>query len=398
MTVTAARPSPDGGAGGDLSEQNRSTMTFHPVATIFPLINGEDFDSLVEDVRANGLREPIWLHEDGRIIDGRNRWRACEMVCIVPKMRTWIGKGSLVEFVLSLNLHRRHLTTSQRACVAVDLLPLLEAEAKARQEETSKNAPRDENGRVCPVVAFSPPPDKGKSREKAAKAAHVGSQYVSAAKKLKAEDPDVFERVRAGEINLSQAKADIRKMAKAEIVETIKHEPPALPEGPYRVIVIDPTWQYNARAEDATHRAGNPYPDMALDDIKALPVAELAHEDCIVWLWTTNAFLKEAFECLKSWGFENKTVLTWVKPQMGLGDWLRGKTEHCLMAVRGKPVVVLTNQTTALAAETREHSRKPDEFYAMVDTLCPGNKLEMFARELREGWRAWGAEVRKFAA
>ncbi len=213
--------------------------------------------------------------------------------------------------------------------------------------------------------------------------------------------PEQQQRAVAEKISSGAAKSvkeAERAIRKEGIVESIHLEPPALPEGPFRVIVIDPPWQYNARAEDATHRAGNPYPDMTLDQIKALPVAKLAHVDCIVWLWTTNAFLKEAFECLESWGFENKTVLTWVKPRMGLGDWLRGTTEHCLMAVRGKPVVVLTNQTTALSAATREHSRKPDEFYAMVDTLCPGNKLEMFAREPREGWQAWGAEVRKFAA
>lgn len=79
-----------------------------------------------------------------------------------------------------------------------------------------------------------------------------------------------------------------------------------------------------------------------------------------------------------------------------MGDWLRGKTEHAILAVRGRPLVTLTNQTTAFTAPVREHSRKPDEFYALVEALCPGSKLEMFAREAREGWAAWGAEADKF--
>src|SRR5690349_6175265 len=107
-------------------------MKFHPVAALFPLMEGEDFAALVEDIRENGLLEPIWTH-DGQIIDGRNRYRACEAAGVKPHFRQWDGTGSLVAFVVSLNLKRRHLTAAQRAMVAVDLLPLLEAEAKQRQ-------------------------------------------------------------------------------------------------------------------------------------------------------------------------------------------------------------------------------------------------------------------------
>jgi N6-adenosine-specific RNA methylase IME4 len=82
---------------------------------------------------------------------------------------------------------------------------------------------------------------------------------------------------------------------------------------------------------------------------------------------------------------------------MGTGDWLRGQTEHCLLAVRGSPTVTLTNQATALHGLVREHSRKPDEFYVMVEALCPGSKLELFARTERPGWAAYGHETKLFA-
>lgn len=183
---------------------------------------------------------------------------------------------------------------------------------------------------------------------------------------------------------------------KAERAAELRTAPLPQVMGRFRVIVIDPPWQYEKRKEDVTHRGRNPYPDMDLDAIKALPVADRAEKDCILWLWTTNAFMRQAFECLDAWGFRERTILTWAKDRMGTGDWLRGKTEHCILAIRGKPIVTLTNQTTLLAAPLREHSRKPDEFYALVEKLCPGSKLEMFAREERKGWRAWGSETEKF--
>ena len=94
---------------------------FHEVANIFPMMQGEEFDALKSDIEANGLREAVWLHQDGRIIDGRNRYRACCELGQEPEYRTWNGAGSLVAFVVSLNLHRRHLTESQRAMIAAKL-------------------------------------------------------------------------------------------------------------------------------------------------------------------------------------------------------------------------------------------------------------------------------------
>jgi len=374
-------------------------MNFNPVAEIFPLIEGADFDRLVEDIRANGLLESLWLHpDDGSIIDGRNRYRACVKAGITPTTRVWNGEGSLVEFVLSLNLHRRQLTASQRACVAADALPYFEKEAKLRQREHGGTAP----GRGTTLT--QKPGEvtrKRHARESAAEAAkfvETNRQYVSDAMKLKEEQPDLYAEVRAGKKTITKAKAAVKLAKKAAVVEQIAKEPAPLPIGPFRAIVIDPPWKYQSRADDITHRARNPYPDMELAAIKALPVSALAHEDCVLWLWTTNAFLREAFECLDAWGFKNKTVLTWVKDRMGLGNWLRGQTEHCLVAVKGKPIVTLTNQTTALSAPMREHSRKPDEFYALVESLCPGNRLEMFARQSRDGWQSCGAEHELFDA
>ena len=133
---------------------------------------------------------------------------------------------------------------------------------------------------------------------------------------------------------------------------------------------------------------------MSIDQICSLNVGGIAHENCILWLWTTNHHMREAFTVLDAWGFQQKTILTWVKDKMGMGDWLRGQSEHCIMAVRGGPIVHLTNQTTILHGKVRQHSRKPEEFYEFVEKLCPAPRYgELFSRHDRENWDGHGDEV-----
>ena len=179
------------------------------------------------------------------------------------------------------------------------------------------------------------------------------------------------------------------------LAEQIRNEPPPLPDrGPYRVIAADPPWPYEIRKEDPSQRGTTPYPQMSIQQICALDVAGIAHEDCILWLWTTNLHLRESFGVLDAWGFQHNTVLTWVKNKMGTGSWLRGQTEHCLLATRGNPVVELTNQTTLLHGPVRAHSQKPEEFYALVERLCPAPRYaELFQRTSRPGWDGHGDEA-----
>lgn len=167
-----------------------------------------------------------------------------------------------------------------------------------------------------------------------------------------------------------------------------------LPEGLYEVIVIDPPWKYqedeNFDAEG--FRGLTPYPTMTLEEIENIKLP--TNKDCVLWLWTTHRFMRHSFKLLDSWGFEEKAILTWVKNKMGIGKWLRSKSEFCIMAVKGKPLIELTNQTTILEANVGDHSAKPQVFYDMVDKLCIGRKLDYFARKTRNGWDSFGDEVK----
>ena len=107
--------------------------------------------------------------------------------------------------------------------------------------------------------------------------------------------------------------------------------------------------------------------------------------------------MRHAYRVLDAWGFEEKTILTWAKNRVGVGNWLRGQTEHCILAVKGSPVVTLRYQSTVLHAPVGEHSQKPDAFYALVEAICPArSRLELFARRQRPNWVCVGAEATKF--
>jgi len=168
------------------------------------------------------------------------------------------------------------------------------------------------------------------------------------------------------------------------------------PSRKYDVIVIDPPWPYGTEYDPDGRRSASPYPEMSLEDIAGIQLP--AADDCILWLWTTHKFMRYSFAILDKWGFRDVAILTWVKSRMGLGSWLRSQTEYCIMAVKGHPKINLTNQTTVIHGDMREHSRKPDEFYKLVDSLCVGYKIDWFSREKREGWDQYGIETDRFVA
>ena len=177
------------------------------------------------------------------------------------------------------------------------------------------------------------------------------------------------------------------EVRKATPTEWPESSPP--PQGQYAAIVIDPPWKYDNVATRGA--AEDHYETMTIDKLADLeiPAAENAH----LYLWTTNAFLSEAFDLLVTWGFTYKTCLTWCKPSIGLGNYFRNNTEHVLFAVKGRLPVLRKDVGTWFQASTTRHSAKPESFYDMVETCSPAPYLEMFARRRRFGWEVWGDEA-----
>ena len=241
-------------------------------------------------------------------------------------------------------------------------------------------------------------------RREVAEKAGVPDGTISKVKVIAEKAPEaVKEKLRKGESTINKEfKAIVNAERKEQQLEEIrKFEDQPQPDGKFQVFIVDPPWAYTKRAADPTHRGASPYPPMTRDEIVAFfrqRVIPKSDENTILWLWTTNAFMAQAHDVAAAAGFEVKTILTWAKDRIGVGDWLRGQTEHCLMAIRGKPVVTLTNQSTLLQGKAREHSRKPEEFYALLKSLCPGAKCEFFARERRDGIVAFGVEPYNWVA
>ncbi|MHA6760056.1 MT-A70 family methyltransferase [Streptacidiphilus sp. PAMC 29251] len=135
---------------------------------------------------------------------------------------------------------------------------------------------------------------------------------------------------------------------------------------------------------------------MSLDRIKKMPVSDLAEQNAHLWLWCTNASLRDGYDVAEAWGFAPKSILTWVKFRLGLGSTLRTASEHLLFATRGAAPVRFRSQPTWFNAPVQEHSRKPDEQYPIIERISDGPHLEIFARRRPPStgdWWIWGNEV-----
>ncbi len=173
--------------------------------------------------------------------------------------------------------------------------------------------------------------------------------------------------------------------------------------GQYATILADPPWQFQNRTGKMApeHRRLLRYPTMELQEIMELPVARLAAAQSHLYLWVPNALLQEGLRVMEAWGFTYKSNLVWYKVRKdggpdgrGVGFYFRNVTELILFGVRGSMRTLPPGRTQVnlLSTRKREHSRKPDEIYDLVESCSPGPYLELFARFRREGWDQWGNE------
>ena len=174
--------------------------------------------------------------------------------------------------------------------------------------------------------------------------------------------------------------------------------------GSFGTILADPPWRFNNRTGRVApeYRRLHRYESLSFDEIAAMPVGEFALDNSHLYLWVPNALIKEGLAVMEHWGFEYKTNLVWYKTRKdggpdgrGVGFYFRNVTEIVLFGVRGSTRTLDPGrrQVNILISRKREHSRKPDELYEVIEQCSPGPYLELFARHDRRGWVQWGNEV-----
>lgn len=424
--------------GDEAAPPHPDLLPFHPLANLFPLIEGKAFEDLVADIRKNGLRERIILL-DGQLLDGRNRYRAAIAAGVFadtldPRSGPYFANlpqgVDPLAYVLSKNLSRRHLTESQRAMIAARIASLGVGRPAASAPGGGEETPA--------------PPIGGVSTASAAKALNVGERSIERAKTVQEHGaPELVAAVERGDAAVAAAEAiarlpqerqeeilaevarspdgkkafarvakvahrerqETKKNARAVREEILGRQQQRLPDARFGVILADPEWRFEprSRASGLDRAADNHYPTSALDVIKSRDVASIAADDCVLFLWATAPMLPQALEVMAAWGFVYKTHRIWRKAEnadaglvLGTGYWFRSAHELVLVGTRGAvPAPAMGTQYASIFdARPRKHSEKPDDIHEMIEALFPNlPKIELNARRRREGWEPWGFEV-----
>jgi N6-adenosine-specific RNA methylase IME4 len=405
-------------------------LKFHPLANLFPMLQDSELDDLGEDIRANTQVETVKLHQ-GMVLDGRNRYTACARKGL--GVRTEIFEGGnreALNWVISKNLKRRHLTESQRAMVASRLATLRLGDNQHREAAQICAGEPDLLGQTAPV----PAPAADVSQTEAAELLNVSRRSVQNAAELQEKGaPELQQAVDQGRIAVSTA-ADIAKgatpaeqvaiaamgekeiLAKAKEIRKEKNDKRRgersgeiarlaeasrdLPTGQkFPLVYMDPPTKY--AAGDSDRSTENHYPTMTEEEIAALPISDLALDKAVLLIWTTVPWLHKTLRLIEGWGFEYKSCACWDKDTIGLGFWWQNQHELLIAASRGNPVIPengsILGPSLYREKKTR-HSAKPEYFRAMIDGVPEWKdwpKVELFPRgTLPDNWKGWGNEAR----
>lgn len=366
---------------------------------LIPALSVEEFKQLEQNCLAEGIREKI-ITWNGFIIDGHNRFEIATRWNLEyeSESKRFKDENEVKEWMIHNQFGRRNLSNYQRSVLALELESVFSAKAKEQQ------------GKRTDLLAMLPKSEPINTRKEIAKIADVKERTLGKVKVIEAKaTPEVKAQLSTGEVSINQAYQEIKKEEKKterlnqieEIKIKIEEENLTVENKKYHVIAIDPPWNYKEKGgfnsedyDSKSNRGAVDYPTMNLEQIKKIELPEA--EDCVLFLWTTHAFLKDSFEILENWGYNYKATLVWDKVKMGLGRTIRMQVEFCLIAIKGNPIINGSSERDIITEARREHSRKPEAFYEMVDRMCIGNKLDYFSRNNRINWEHYGAEKGKF--
>lgn len=377
-------------------------------------LTDEEKRELETDILVRGCVVPLIVW-NGLLVDGHHRYEICKKhnIPFDVKEIEFENREYAKAWILTNQLARRNLTPYRKIELLKrrdDFLKMAEEGKRKKQisAEITNNkrweTPIEES--LLSTVDKSDKNEQSKPKEKInvrdamAKELNVSHGTIARAGIIMQKvaegvvPPETIEKLRKGDETIGRVYKIIKtkenfEEKKKNLEEQIEHLIPT--DKKYSVIVIDPPWKYDSKYDPNTRRVGADYPEMTIEEVSNIQLPVM--DSCVLWLWTTNKFLHESFHIIEKWGFRYVNILTWAKDRIGVGTYLRGQTEHCILAFKGDPVFKTgTAYSTLLTAKNEGHSIKPDEFYTMVDDLCYGPKLDYFYGKKRDGWDVYGTE------
>ena len=375
---------------------------------LLPALSPDDFSALEEDIIARGVLVPVEYDEDGNILDGHHRVAICESLGLVDWPR-FVRKGLSEEqkraHARALNLSRRHLTTGQKREIIEAQLketPTISSRAIAARFGVHHSTVSGVRKRLEGTGEISQL-EKTEGRDGKLRPKPIRTMFLpekanipelkGVAKAIRTAELATNRKVRTGLINAIADRGSLNAGS--------------MPSRAFAVGYADPPWEQQAWSDETGQDKGLMYPAMPLDEIKALCASDATPFTCdaILYLWVTTNRLDDGIAVLRAWGFNFVSALTWDKVHIGMGRWVRDRTEHLLIGKRGNfPGLAEGSQPHSLYSEMKSrHSRKPVHFAEMIERLYPDmRKLELFQRKesLGEGdvrlngnWSFWGFEA-----
>lgn len=372
--------------------------------SLIPPLSDHELQCLETEIRYwAGCYSPI-ITWNGTIIDGHHRYAICKKHGLPFKTeeRHFEDENDVMIWMIDNQMGRRNINNAEKIRLAMKKIDILSQAAEDRKLSNLKQFQTSDNEQttVSADLRFR----EGKVSEEIAKTAGVSARSVEQFKYIEKHAPEIADSLCTGKIvdgrrlSIDGAYNDLRReKARAELkqsLESIESKEAKALAGVYDVIVIDPPWDIKKIERDvAPEQVDLDYPTMSLDEIKALDIPCV--DDCHVFLWTTQKFLRASFDILEAWGLTYVCLFTWLKnggfqpfnmPQFN--------TEFVLYAHKGNPKFIDLKQFNCdFQADRGRHSEKPEVFYDVIRRVTGGRRLDMFNRRRIDGFEGWGKEA-----
>lgn len=358
---------------------------------LIPALNMDEFKILEANIINNGVQDSIKIWH-GIIVDGHNRYKIAQRNNI-PFNTSILDdylptRQDVIEWIITNQIGRRNLSTYDKGLLALKLQDVLKVKGKDNMSKGGKE------GSQISVNCID-------SQKEAAKNFNISHDTLNKVKHIEAKaTPHQKERLKKNEVTINNVYNTIRKEEnRAKIASQVLTIPSGATDifttsNKYKVIYADPPWPYSNNMGDTTTAPKDHYKLMSLDEICDLPIKKISEENSVLFLWVVVPLLEEALKVVKAWGYTYKTHFVWDKVKHNMGYYSSVRHELLFVCTKGKCLPDVKELFDSVHIEERAaHSKKPEHFRKIIDTLYYGNKIELFARTKAPGWAYYGNEI-----